>query len=440
MIGEVYLGRYRAERLLGEGGMGRAYLGRQLDSGRDVVIKVMHDKVAADPRFRKNFQREMELMAGFRHPHAVELYDSSPGGNGRPCIVMEYIRGVTLERLIHKHRRLAPDRVGRLLGPLAVVIQAAHDAGVVHRDLTPLNIMVVDPDTPRETVKVMDFGLARMTAGIYIPLEKLQGTGQGLGGGTPDYISPEQVRGEEVDHRADLYSLGIVLFKGLTGTLPFEHAKTAEEIVRAQVEQRPPSFAEVGAATVPYAIETVVQQCLTKYPHERVQSATEVARRYEKALGRKILPEGPAAPASSALLPRVKIDPRSVVDCLEAWMPEPIAVVKLRGFANDLGGEVVDSEPGLVRFRLRDPSTPPPAPAAPSLLGVFGLSKKKPEPPTKHVLLELLLEKKQADQRNKLNITVMMKPEEDRNRYLDADFKDWCGRVARDLRAYLISR
>src|SRR6516225_11188462 len=158
MVGRVFLGRYEAVRLLGEGGMGKVYLARQIDLQRQVVVKVMHEDLAADPKFSERFQREMLLMARFQHPYAVTLYDASVKDDKGPCIIMEYIRGITLDSLLQRNGRLSPQRVGRLLGQLCEVLQAAHSEGIVHRDLKPANLMIVDPDTPYELVKVMDFG------------------------------------------------------------------------------------------------------------------------------------------------------------------------------------------------------------------------------------------------------------------------------------------
>ena len=130
MIGRVFQGRYEATRLLGEGGMGRVYLARQLDLGRQVVVKVMHDHIAADPKFRERFARETMLMARFQHPYAVTLYDASLNDSQGPCIIMEYIRGVTLDTLLQRNNRLSPVRVGRLLGQLCEVLQFAHTEGI----------------------------------------------------------------------------------------------------------------------------------------------------------------------------------------------------------------------------------------------------------------------------------------------------------------------
>src|SRR5262249_9166381 len=161
-----------------------------------VVIKVMHDHIAADPKFRERFQRETLLMARFQHPYVVTLYDASLNDPQGPCIVMEYIRGVTLYLLLQRNGRLSDPRVGRLLGQLCEALQAAHSEGIVHRDLKPVNLMVVDPDTPYEKIKVMDFGLATLLDPV--SLKKMTDTSNEFAVGTPGYISPEQVKGEQM--------------------------------------------------------------------------------------------------------------------------------------------------------------------------------------------------------------------------------------------------
>src|ERR1700744_653304 len=198
MTGRIFLGRYELGKLLGEGGMGRVYLARQADLNRQVVVKVMHDHIAADPKFRERFQRETLLMARFQHPYVVALYDASLNDPAGPCIVMEYIKEITLDVLLHRNGRLSAGRVSRILSQLCEALQAAHAEGIVHRDLKPANLMIVDPDTPYEKIKVMDFGLAKMFGddhgmGMY---HKSTETGADFAVGTPGYISPEQVRGE----------------------------------------------------------------------------------------------------------------------------------------------------------------------------------------------------------------------------------------------------
>src|SRR6516164_3608135 len=285
MVGRVFLGRYEAVRLLGEGGMGQVYLARQLDLGRQVVVKVMHDHLAADPKFCERFQRETLLMARFQHPYAVTLYDASLSDPQGPCIVMEYIRGITLDALLQRNTRLSPVRVGRLLGQLCEVLQAAHSEGIVHRDLKPANLMIVDPDTPYELIKVMDFGLAKLLDPDFF--KHVSGTGTDFAIGTPGYMCPEQARGEVMDHRGDLYSVGIILYEMLTGRLPFAGRQTMD-VMLAHATEAPPTFESLGASDwVPPAIEAVVRSCLAKFPGERPGSARELAERYETALARE---------------------------------------------------------------------------------------------------------------------------------------------------------
>src|SRR5262245_54881982 len=236
MVGRIFLGRYEAIRLLGEGGMGRVYLARQLDLGRQVVIKIMHDHVAADPLFCERFQRETLLMARFQHHYAVTLYDASLNDPGGPCIVMEYIRGVTLDTLLQRNGKLSPMRVGRLLGQLCEALQAAHQESIIHRDLKPTNLMVVDPDTPYEKIKVMDFGLAKLLDPRPFNIKVVSDTSMDFGVGTPGYICPEQICGEKMDHRGDIYSVGVIVYELLTGRPPFDKNSTMDLLLAHATE------------------------------------------------------------------------------------------------------------------------------------------------------------------------------------------------------------
>ncbi len=212
---------YALTLLLGEGGMGKVYLARHKPTGETVVIKTMHDHLRNDPKTRLRFQQETDLMLRFRHPNAVEFRHASPPGIEPPFIVMEYVNGITVPELLDKHGRLTPLRVGKVLSPLTPFLQTAHDNSLLHRDLTPANLMIVDVDTPRETLKVMDFGLAR-GIGFYIPTGQLDSGSSAIDGGTPDFICPEQIEGRQVDHRGDLFSVGVLLYVLLTGHVPFE--------------------------------------------------------------------------------------------------------------------------------------------------------------------------------------------------------------------------
>jgi serine/threonine-protein kinase len=260
--------------------MGRVYLANQTDLGRQVVVKVMHDHIASDPTFRERFERETLLTARFQHPYAVTVYDATLNDPQGPCIVMEYIRGVTLDTLLANNRRLDPIRVGRLLHMLCEVLFAAHQQGIIHRDLKPANLMVVDPDTPYEIIKVMDFGLAKCLGAN----ASAQVTNHEFAVGTPGYMCPEQARGDEMDHRGDLYSVGVILFELLTGQLPFAGRSTMEVLI-AHATEEPPSFSAVGlVGLVPEPIERVVQLCMAKSPEHRPANARVLSEMYRDAL------------------------------------------------------------------------------------------------------------------------------------------------------------
>src|SRR6516225_1677443 len=288
MAEQVYLGRYRVTRQLDQGGMSRIFLARDGASGRDVVVKVLKPECLASSKPREHFRREIHIMSRFEHPNAVKYLDAAPNDPGGPVLVMEYLRGVDLGVLLHQQRRLSPERAGRLLGQLCDVLQAAHDGGIIHRDIKPGNLMIVHGGTPDETLKLMDFGLAKITAMLYIAPDELVNYAAPAASGTPEYISPEEVRGQEVDARADLYSVGVVLYEMLAGRLPFR-GDDVQKLMKCHEKVTPPTFAEIGlGGLIPSAIEDVVRCCLNKQPDQRPRSAAELALRYEKALGKRI--------------------------------------------------------------------------------------------------------------------------------------------------------
>jgi serine/threonine-protein kinase len=440
MKGKIFMGRYEIKSLLGEGGMGRVYLAYDYNLKRNVVIKAMHEHVASDPKFRDRFEKEKLLTAQFEHSHAVRVYDaSSDDPDAGPFIVMEYIRGVTLEELLTQNKgRLSAARVGRLLEQLCDVLYAAHQRGIIHRDLKPANIMVVDPDSPKESVKVMDFGLAKLRGGQSIK-EVVQSHGE-FAIGTPAYMCPEQVKGEELDHRSDLYSLGVILYELLTGQLPFRSAE-AMDVLLAHATELPPSFASAGTPDlVSPAVEKVVMSCLGKEKADRPASALELNERYQWALTHSHdmdeLVEEPgvepsaAPPTEEAPAQQNFVDPNIIVHTMEAWMPETIAVYKLRGFIQDVGGEVIENVPGKIRVILGRPGTTYSRSGA---LAWIGLGRRG--------LIDVELHMEQADPKRpgllKLNILMRSPTGEPPS---DPAFRARCNHVFIDLRGYLMGQ
>ncbi len=465
MLGRIFMGRYETVRLLGEGGMGRVYLARQLDLGRQVVVKVMHDHIAADPKFCERFTRETLLMARFQHPYAVTLYDASLNDPQGPCIVMEYIRGISLDEVLQRNGRLTPARVGRLLYQLCEVLQAAHALGIIHRDLKPSNLMIVDADTPYELLKVMDFGLAKMLTPDQFA--KITQTHTEFAVGTPGYMCPEQARGDEMDGRGDLYSVGVILYELLTGKLPFSGRSTMD-LLLAHVTEEPPPLS-IANLDVPPAVEEVVRRCLAKTPRDRPRSARELAELYEAALtnasllsalpvlekknvnangtGRRDSEEKPQqlspldrtmpVPIPSPVsLPNGQEntagDPLAVVHTLEAWMPERIAEYKLRGFIQDVGGDVVESVPGRIRVRFGGRGSAYTAPR--QSLSWLGIGRR-----ANTIDMELRMEHADPNRGSLLRITVVFRsPGTDLNASLA--WRSLCTQIFCDLRGYLMGQ
>lgn len=420
---------YEIVRLLGEGGMAQVFLARRLADRREVVLKVIHPHLLEDAHVRAAFRWEVQSLRRFRHPFAVALLDASAPDSVRPWLALEYVPGRTLEDLVRARGRFHFDEVGRLLGMICSALYAAHHAGILHRDLTLANLMLAESSTGGGIVKVMDFGLSRPGDGLFLSMDQLAGNTASLGVGTPDYICPEMIRRESVDHRGDLYGLGVVLFGLLTGRLPFADCHTIEEMVEAHLQASPPTFRMCGIGDVPPAVEAVVRLCLAKNPADRPADARQLALLYGKAIGRPI-----AAAEDFEVAAHTPVEeerPGVVLHRLEAWMPEAIAVMKLRAFAEAVGGIIEDSLPGLIEFRVPDPESVP----EPVRTGWLSIFRRGPETPSSWLRFELRFRSTSADRKNQVSIelaaTSTSRGEIERRR----DFFD---RLGRELRAYLL--
>lgn len=446
MLGETLLGKYRVTRLLDEGGMSKIYLATRA-GGREVVVKVLKDHLRGQAKAVEHFRREIHIMSRFQHPHSVAVHDSATRGPQGPLLVMEYLRGADLNVLLHRDGRFSVERTGRLLAQLCEVLQAAHDQGIVHRDLKPANLMVLNPGTPQETLKLMDFGLAKMTSMLYISPEELVDFSLPPASGTPEYISPEMVRGFEMDGRGDLYSVGVLLYELLTGRRPFQH-QTVEQLMVAHAGERPPTFTEIGLTDrVPPAVEAVVLHCLAKTPDQRPASAAQLLVEYERALGRRlgavcrptptVGTNGPVPPKTPPTAPPVAppapVDRNAFQHCVEATMPEVMALFKLKGFVSDLGGEVLESIPGMIKVRLGSA----PEKKVGLLARVIGQSGAHRLQAAQATEIELHMQRPDPGQPNKLSITLIMRPV---GGLATPDWKARCGQISRDLQAYLMGR
>lgn len=250
--------RYEVIRLLSRGGMAEVYLATDRQLGRRVALKVIREQLAADDRFVARFRREARAAASLGHPNVVSVHDVG-SHEGVPFMVMEHVPGRTLAEILREQGPLPPDRVAEIGAAAARALAAAHSAGIVHRDVKPGNIMLTDSGQ----VKVLDFGIARALQ--WTPVTDTYSVH-----GTAEYMSPEQVRGEGVDRRSDLYSLGAVLYELLAGRPPFA-GETSLAVAYKHIEETPPP------PDAPADLTAIVMRCLAKHPADRHRDAGQLA-------------------------------------------------------------------------------------------------------------------------------------------------------------------
>lgn len=258
------LAHYRVLRELGHGGMGCVLLAEDTKLKRQVALKIMLPTLAQDPLSRERFLREARAAAGIRHDHVITVYQVDEI-NGVPYFTMEYLKGMSLDQYLRDRGPLPVDTVLHLARQIALGLEAAHAQGLIHRDIKPANIWL---ETPNDRVKLLDFGLVRSeTDDTYL-------TQQGLIVGTPAYMSPEQARGETVDFRSDLFSLGVVLYRLCTGKQPFS-GPSYVAVLTAIVVDTPPPPRSVNPG-LPEALDRVIVRLLEKDPARRYSSASEL--------------------------------------------------------------------------------------------------------------------------------------------------------------------
>jgi hypothetical protein len=292
LVGQT-LGQYQIVEEIGSGGMATVYRAYQATLNRYVAVKVLGGQLAKDDTFRKRFAREAQAVAAISHPHILPVYDFGEQ-EGIAYIVTELVEGGSLKERLGQP--LDPGLASRIAHEIAQALDFAHRQGVVHRDVKPGNILVAKDGRTR----LADFGIAKMVAGT-------QYTQTGTSVGTPAYMSPEQGRGEEIDGRSDLYSLGIVLYEMVTGRTPFR-ADTPLAVLHQQVFSAPPAPRELNPR-IPRRLEKVILKALEKKPGDRFRTGREMAQALGKAVKLKPAEELPAALPEEA--PTVAITPAS---------------------------------------------------------------------------------------------------------------------------------
>lgn len=299
LIGTLLAGRYEVIRRIGEGGMGLVYEGKHRDIDKPVAIKVLRDDLSGRPEVVARFRQEAKSASRIGHDNIVNVSDFGETQFGASYFVMEYLEGEDLANVLGREGTLDPERTCRIVLQCCRALGAAHQKRIVHRDIKPENIFLTHRDGIAEFVKIVDFGIAKMgdieTEGQ--PGRKLTKTGMIFG--TPEYMSPEQAAGKPLDHRVDVYALGIILYECLAGTVPFV-GDTFMGVLTQHLFATPPRILESNPqAAVSTELELVINKALAKHPNDRYQNTVELAEAIECALEGRVS----TATAKSALPP-----------------------------------------------------------------------------------------------------------------------------------------
>jgi eukaryotic-like serine/threonine-protein kinase len=281
MVGSIVAERYHILKKLGEGGMGQVYLAEHVKMGRKSALKVMHASMVKDVDAISRFNREAANASRISHPNVAAVYDFGETPDGLIFLAMEFVDGPPLTKLIEQSGALPPTRAADIARQTAEALALAHDMGIVHRDLKPDNIMIARTREGGDLVKVVDFGIAKAAGNAAQKVTKT-----GLVVGTPEYMSPEQLAGDSLDGRSDIYSLALVTFNMLTGQLPFP-SDSAQESMIMRLTDKPKTLAEMRPAVAwPADVQQVMDKALERDVSQRYQTATEFGRDLYRAIER----------------------------------------------------------------------------------------------------------------------------------------------------------
>ncbi|MCZ7682724.1 MAG: protein kinase [Sandaracinaceae bacterium] len=284
LVGQLVDGRYRVEGVLGAGGMGLVYRARHAVLGKPLALKVLKPEVSRDEEVMARFRREAQAASAVGSPHICDVSDFGSLDDGSTYFVMELLDGPSLTSAMQRDRPLPVARTLRIARQLCEALGAAHARGIVHRDLKPDNVHLVPRGSDPDFVKVLDFGIAKVAGGAD---KKLTRAGQVFG--TPHYMSPEQCSGRDVDHRTDIYALGVMLYEMACGQVPFDADTLMGVLTKHVYEQPVPPHQLAAGAPVPAGLEAVILKCLAKQPADRYASMSALAADLE-AVERGVTP------------------------------------------------------------------------------------------------------------------------------------------------------
>jgi eukaryotic-like serine/threonine-protein kinase len=279
LVGSVVADRYLIIKRIGEGGMGPVYLAEHIKMKRKSAVKVMHQGMVHDQDAIQRFNREASNASSIQHPNVAAIYDFGETADGLIYLAMEFVDGEPLTKIIERQGALPAARAAEITRQAAEALEAAHEMGIVHRDLKPDNIMITRGRAGEDVVKVVDFGIAKAMTG-----DDQKVTKTGLAIGTPEYMSPEQLGGDQLDSRTDIYSLGLVAFNLFTGQLPFP-AVTSREALIMRLTEKPRTLAEIRHDVQwPEELQWVMDRALANHPGERYQHVNQFGRDLVKAV------------------------------------------------------------------------------------------------------------------------------------------------------------
>jgi serine/threonine-protein kinase len=274
LLGRVINDRFKVTALIARGGMGKVYRAEQSPLGRVCAVKVLNPNYAGehDPEFHKRFFLEASIASKLTHPNTVTIFDYGRTEDDIYYMAMEYLDGHTLHRAIRDTSFFPEERAAHIARQICRALREAHSLGVIHRDLKPANIFLVEHGDETDFVKVLDFGLVKNVSGD--KSEDLTQTGLFMG--SPKYMAPEQIRGDRVDARTDIYALGIIMYEMLTGKVPFDRPNSVNILMAHVNEDAPPMRQTNPAITLSPQIEDTVARCMAKDPDQRFRSMDEV--------------------------------------------------------------------------------------------------------------------------------------------------------------------
>lgn len=318
--------KYRVIRKLGDGGMGEVFLVEHLQLGRLEALKILRRDIAAKPRVVSRFRREARALYRLDHPNIMSVYEFGTLPDGRSYLSAEYAEGRSLRRVLRGDGAQSMPTAIRLVKQLAGAVAHAHTRGVIHRDLKPDNLIVVRDEAGLSTLKVLDFGIAKIVAPDH--QDSIEITKYGSIRGTPRYMSPEQARGEGLDPRIDIYAIGCIAFELVVGTPPF-CGPNAIVVMRAHLYEQPPALGEDrDSIPVPDDYERIVHRCLAKNPDDRFQTGKELLLALEEMpavtrvevqrgpVGERRSPAGPSAERISQARTIVKVGVKAGTELL----------------------------------------------------------------------------------------------------------------------------